>query len=64
MKKRVGEGLQMFGTMRMILKAWSVSLDVRREMYERVVTPTVTCRAETLNMRVEERRILDVIDNK
>ena len=39
-------------------------MDMKREFYERVVISSVTCAAETLSMRVEEGRILDVIENK
>ena len=49
---RMGEGIRTFGAMK---KVWggSVTLGVNRELYERIVAPTVMYGAESRGMRVK-----------
>ena len=47
MNTRVGEDLKTCDTMKSMFNIDSVSLGVKRELYERVVVPTVTYGAET-----------------
>ena len=43
---RVAEGLKTFGAMKSMFNVRSVSLSVKRQLYEKVVMPTGTYRAE------------------
>ena len=45
-KKRVGEGLKIFGAMKVILIVKTVSSGERKECYGRVVVPAVTYGAQ------------------
>ena len=38
---RVGEGMRAFGAMKRVLSGRSVNVRVKRELYERVVVPTI-----------------------
>ena len=55
----VGEGMKTFGTMRM----WS-GRSVKRELFERIVVPTVMHGSESWGMKVKEREKLDVAEMK
>ena len=44
---RVGEVLEAFGASKIMFNVRSVSLGVKRKLYERMVLPTVTYGAET-----------------
>ena len=57
---RIGEGMRTFGAMKNMLSYRSVSLNVKKELYERIVVPTVMYGSETWGMRREERNKLDV----
>ena len=59
---RVGEGMKTFGAMKRVWSARSVTLNVKRELYERIVVPTVMYGSESWGMRVEERKRLDVAE--
>merc|ERR1712237_20261 len=50
---RVGEGMETFGAMKRVWSARSVTLNVKRELYERIVVPTVIYGSESWGMRVE-----------
>ena len=57
---RIGEGRKTFGAMKSMWSCRSVSLNVKKELYERIVVPTVMYGSETWGMRREERNKLDV----
>ena len=57
---RIGEGMKTFGAMKSMWSCRSVSLNVKKELYERIVVPTVMYGSETWGMRREERNKLDV----
>ena len=57
---RIGEGMRTFGAMKNMLSYRSVSLNVKKELYERIVVPTVMYRSETLGMKREKKNKLDV----
>ena len=61
---RVGEGMRTFGAMKRMWSGRSVTVRVKRELYERVVVPTVMYGSESWGMRVEERDKLDVAEMK
>ena len=61
---RVGEGMRTFGAMKRMWSGRSVSLRVKRELYERIVVPTVMYGSESWGMKVEERNKLDVAEMK
>ena len=61
---RVGEGMRTFGAMKRMWNGRSVSLRVKRELYERIVVPTVMYGSESWGMKVEERSKLDVAEMK
>merc|ERR1712121_444092 len=53
-------GKKTFAAMKSMWKCRSVSLNVKKELYERIVVTTVTYGSETWDMRREERNKLDV----
>ena len=59
---RVGEGMRTFGAMKRVWGGRSVTLGVKKELYERIVVPTVMYGSESWGMRVEERNKLDVAE--
>ena len=59
---RVGEGMRTFGAMKRLWNVRSVNVRAKRELYERVVVPTVMYGSEAWGLRVEERRKLDVME--
>ena len=61
---RVGEGMKTFGAMKNMWKSRSLNVEVKRELYERIVVPTVMYGSETWGMKVEERNKLDVAEMK
>ena len=61
---RVGEGTRTFGAMKRMWSGRSVTLRVKRELYERIVVPTVMYGSEAWGMKVEERDKLDVAEMK
>jgi len=61
---RVGEGMKTFGAMKKMWKSRSLSVDLKRELYERIVVPTVMYGSESWGMKVEERGKLDVAEMK
>ena len=50
-----------FSAKKKVFNVSSVSLDVTKEFYERVVVPTKTCAAETWGMRIDEKHNEDVM---
>ena len=46
----------------MMFNIMSVRLRVKKELYDRVVIPTLTYGAEYLGMRLKERRKLDITE--
>ena len=60
-KLGVGEALKTFGPLKMVSYVRSVSLDVKKELYKRVVVPKVAYGADTWGMRMKERHKLDVM---
>ena len=61
---RVREGMKTFGAMKRVWSERSVSMRVKRELYERIVVPTVMYGSETWGMNVVERNKLDVAEMK
>merc|ERR1712002_202066 len=61
---RVSEGMKTFGAMRRVWSERSVNVRVKRELYERIVVPTVMYGSESWGMRVKERNKLDVAEMK
>ena len=61
---RVGEGLRTFGAMKRMWSSRSVTVSVKRELYERVVVPTIMYGSESWGMKVTERNKLDVSEMK
>ena len=59
---RVAEGMRTFGAMKRVWRGRSVTVGVKRELYERIVVPTVMYGSESWGMRVEERNKLDVAE--
>ena len=59
---RVGEGMKTFGAMKRLWNVRSVNVRAKRELYERVVVPTVMYGSEAWGLRVKERRKLDVME--
>ena len=59
---RVHEGVKAFGAMARVWNERSVSIGVKRDLYERIVVPTVMYGSESWGMRVEERNKLDVAE--
>merc|ERR1712074_59765 len=53
-----------FGAMKKMWKSRSLSVDLKRELYERIVVPTVMYGSESWGMKVEERGKLDVAEMK
>ena len=52
---RVGEGMRIFGSMKRVWGGRSVTLGVKRQLYEKIVTLIVMYGSESWGMRVEER---------
>ena len=63
-KSRVNEGAKVSGAMNRIWKARSLSINVKRMMYERIVVPTVLYGAETWSLNVREKKRLNVMEMK
>ena len=63
-KMRVGEGLKTFGQLKMTLNTRSVSLCRKRELYEGVAAPMVTYGTDIWDVRMDERRKLEVLEKK
>ena len=61
---RVGEGLRTFGAMKKMWNSRSVSMNVKRELYERIVVPTVMYGSETWGMKLGDRKKLNVAEMK
>ena len=61
---RLGEGMRAFGAMKRVWSGRSVTVRVKRELYERVVVPTVMYGSESWGLKVEEREKLDVAEMK
>ena len=59
----VHEGLKIFGAMKMMFNIRSAGSGVKRNLYERVVVPTLMYAAETYGLRLNERHKLDVKKN-
>ena len=60
---RVSEGMKTFGAMKRVWSERSVNVRVKRELYERIVVPTVMYGSESWGMRVERNK-LDVAEMK
>ena len=54
LKIRVSVGLKGSGAMKLTFYVWSLSLDMKRELYEKVVVPTVTYEADAHGIRMNE----------
>ena len=59
---RVGEGMRTLGAMKMLWIARSVNVRPKRELYDRVVIPTVIYGSEAWGLTAVERRKLDVME--
>ena len=59
---RVGEGMKTFGAVKRLWNVRSVNVRAKRELYERLVVPTVLYGSEAWSLRVEERSKLDVME--
>lgn len=59
---RIQEGVKAFGAMKKVWNERNVTLEVKRELYERIVVPTVMYGSETWAMRAEEKNKLDVTE--
>merc|ERR1712121_55348 len=59
---RIQEGVKAFGAMKKVWNERNVTLGVKRELYERIVVPTVMYGSETWAMRAEEKNKLDVTE--
>ena len=53
---RVLEGRKVWGTMAKLWKENMISREVKRELYERVVIPTLVYGSETWSLSAQERR--------
>ena len=62
--RRVGEGMKTFGAMKRMWSGRSVTVRVKRELYERIVLLTVMYGSESWGMKVKERDKLDVAEMK
>jgi len=56
--------MKTFGAMKRRWKSSSLNVEVKRELYERIVVPTVMYGSESWGMKVEERDKLDVAEMK
>ena len=63
-KHRVTEGMKMIGGLKRIWKERGVSKDMKLEMYNRIVVPTVLYGHECWVMNAEARRKLNVVEMK
>ena len=63
-KMTVGEGLKTFGALNMMFTVRSVSFGAKRQLYERVVVPTVPYGAVPFDMVMNETDKLDVMEIK
>ena len=59
---RVGERMRTFSAMKRVWGWRSVTLGVKRELYERIVVLTVMYGSESRGMRVRERTKLDMAE--
>ena len=59
---RIQEGVKAFDAMKKVWNERNVTLEVKRELYERIVVPTVMYGSETWAMRAEEKNKLDVTE--
>ena len=60
--QRVNEGCKVWGAMKGVMKSRGLGMNVKRELYERVVVPTVTYGSELWGMKVSERNKLNVFE--
>ena len=56
------EGRKVWGTMAKLWKENMISREVKRELYERVVIPTVVYGSETWSLSAQERRKIEVFE--
>ena len=63
-KIRVGEGLKAYGALKMMFYVMSLSLRVKRELYERVVIPAMLKGEDNIGMRIYERHKLAVFETR
>ena len=59
---RVIEGRKVWGMTEKLLKENMISREVKRELYERVATPTVVYGSETWSLSAQERRKIEVFE--
>ena len=59
---RVLEGRKVWGMMTRLRKENVISREVKRELYERVVIPTVVYGTEMWSLSVQERRKIEVFE--
>ena len=59
---RVGEEMRTFGAMKRVCGGRSVTLGVKRDLYERIVVRTVKYGSESWGIKVEVRNKLDVAE--
>ena len=56
------EGCKVLGTLKSVMKCWTLGMEAKRGLYMGVVLPTVLHGAETSGMRAEERRRFNVFE--
>ena len=61
---RVKEGSKTLGAMKRVMKCRGLGMNVKKELYEKVVVPTVTYGSECWGMKVVERQKLNVFEMK
>ena len=61
-RARVNEGAKAGGAMKSVWKVRSVSMEVKRAMYESILVPTVLYGAECWTMKAEDRRRVNVLE--
>ena len=59
---RVNEGCKMLGAMKSVMKCRELGMNVKRELYERIIMPVVLYGAETWGLREAERQKLNVFE--
>ena len=64
MRRRVNEGCKVLGTLKGVMKNGGLGMNVKRVLYEKVVMPTVMYGSEAWDMKVTERRTLNVFEMK
>jgi hypothetical protein len=63
-KHRINEGMKVIGALKKVWKGRQLNMRVKREMYERIVVPTVLYGHECWTMNAEMRRKLNVCEMK